>query len=110
MLAEELEQLNVQVEQARQKYDLLESELRAVEAELGTFSADRQRFDALRDACNALDKLKELKADELFWGGISEAPDIAGYMGRARSRLAGFEAEIGGILESQASLRQQVDQ
>ena len=108
--AEELEQLNIQVEQARQKHDVLESELRAVEAELQSFSPDRQRFDALRDACNALDKLNQLKADELFWGGISEAQNIAGYMEQARGRLAGFEGEIGGILGKQASLQQQINQ
>jgi hypothetical protein len=110
MFAEELEQLNIQVEQARQKYDLLESELRAVETELQSFSADRQRFDALRDACNALDKLKELKSAELFWGGIPESRDIAGYMEPARSRLATFEGEISGVLEQEASLHQQIDQ
>ena len=110
MFAEELEQLNIQVEQARQKYDLLESELRAVEAELQSFSADRQRFDALRDACNSLDKLKELKSDELFWGGIPESRDIPGYMEPARSRLATFDGEISGVLEQQASLHQQINQ
>ena len=110
MLAEELEQLNIQIEQARRKHDGLEGELRAVESELETFSADRQRFAALRDACNALEKLKELKADELFWGGISGAPNIAGYMEGARSRLAVFEGEISGILEKQTSLHQQIVQ
>jgi hypothetical protein len=65
MLAEELEQLNLQIEQARQKHAVLENELRPVEAELESFSADRQRFD---------------------------------------------EGEIGGILEKQASLQQQINQ
>ena len=110
MLAEDLEQLNIQVEKARQKHDVLESELRPVEAELESFSADRQRFDALRDVCNALEKLKKLEADELFWGGISEAQNIDGNMERARSRLAGFEEEIRGILEKQATLQQQINQ
>jgi hypothetical protein len=110
MFTEELEQLNIQVEHARQKYDLLESELRAVEKELQSFSADRQRFDALRDACKALDKLKELKSDELFWGGIPESREIAGYMEPARSRLATFEGEISGVLEQEASLHQQIHQ
>lgn len=110
MLAEELEQLNLQIEQARQKHDVLESELRPVEVELESFSADRQRFDALRDVCNALDKLKEMKADELFWGGISEAQNNAGYMERAKSQLASFEEEIGGVLEKQASLQQQINE
>lgn len=110
LLAEELEQLNIQIEKAQQRHDLLGSELRSVEAELESFSADRQRFDALRDACNALDRLKELKADELLWGGMSEARTIAGCMERARSQIASFEGEISGILEQQASLQGQINQ
>ncbi|MGE5189200.1 MAG: AgmX/PglI C-terminal domain-containing protein [Gemmatimonadota bacterium] len=108
MLAEELEQLNTQLEQARQKHDALAGQLRAVEAEVESFSADRQRFDALRDVCSALDRLKELKADGLLWGGMTEAPDITGCVEGARSRLAGFEREIGGVLERHASIRQQI--
>ena len=61
MLADELAQLQEQIEHTRKKYDVLEGELRVVEAELETFSADRQRFDAVRDVCTALDKLGELK-------------------------------------------------
>ncbi len=109
MLAEELAQLNAQIEQTRQKHEVLEGELRAVEAELETFSADRQRFDALRDVCNALDKLGELKADELFWEGVAEAQNVAGHLERARSRVARFEGEISGILEKQASLQGQIN-
>ncbi len=109
MLAEELEQLNIQLEKAGQRHDVLAGELRTVEAELETFSADRQRFNALRDVCNALDRLKELKADELFWGGVSAAPDIAGCMEGARIRLAGFEGEIRGVLERHTSLQQQMN-
>ncbi len=110
ILAEELAQLNAQIEQVRQKHEALDGELRVVEAELETFSADRQRFDALRDVCNALDKLGGLKADELFWEGVAEAQNVAGHVDRARSRVAGFEGEISGILEKQASLQGQINQ
>jgi hypothetical protein len=110
MLAEELAQLSTQSEQVRQKHKALEGELRVVEAELETFSADRQRFDALRDVCNSLDKLGELKADELFWEGVAEAQNVAGYVKRAMSRVARFEGEISGILEKQASLQGQINQ
>ncbi len=109
ILAEELAQLNAQIERSREKHEALEGELRAVEAELETFSADRQRFDALRDVCNALDKLGELKADGLFWEGVAEAPNVAGHVKRARSRVARFEGEIGGILEKQATLQGQIN-
>ena len=110
MLESELAPLNVQIEKARQKREAIESELRVVEAELKTFSADRQRFDALQDVCNALEKLGELKADELFWEGIPEAEDAAGHVERLRSRVARFEGEISGILEKQASYQEQINQ
>jgi outer membrane biosynthesis protein TonB len=109
MLAEELAQLNAQIEQVRQKHEALEGESRVVEAELETFSADRQRFDALREVCNALDKLGELQSDELFWEGVAEAQNVAGHVERARSRVARFEGEISGILEKQASLQGQIN-
>lgn len=110
MLAQELAPLEALIEQARQKKEALEGELRAVEAELETFSAERQRFDALRDVCNAFDRLGDLKADELFWEGVAVAQDAAGLVERARSRVARFEGEIGGILEQQASLQGQINQ
>jgi outer membrane biosynthesis protein TonB len=110
LLEQELAPLNAQIEQARQKREALESELGVVEAELETFSADKQRFDALRDVCNALDKLGELKADELFWEGIPEAKDAAGHIERVRGRVVHFEGEIRGILEKQASLQEQISQ
>jgi hypothetical protein len=110
MLAQELAPLEALIEQARQRKEALEGELRAIEAELETFSAERQRFDALRDVCNAFDRLGDLNADELFWEGVAEAQDAAGHVERARSRVARFEGEIGGILEKQASLQGQINQ
>ncbi len=110
LLADELAQLSVQIEQTRQEQESLESELRAVDAELETFSADRRRFDVLRDVCAGLDKLGELKADDLFWEGVAEPQNIAGHLERARSRVARFEGEISGILGKQASLQGQINQ
>ena len=102
--------MNTQIEQVEKKREALESELRVVEAEISKFSADRQRFDALQDVCTALDKLSELKADELFWEGIPEAKDAARHVEQVRSRVARFEGEISGILEKQASYQEQINQ
>jgi hypothetical protein len=110
MLAQELTTLDAQIGRVRQRQEVLEGELRAVEAELETFSAERQRIDALRDVCKAFDKLGDLKADDLLWEGGAEAQDAAGHVERARSRVARFEGEIGGILEKQASLQGQINQ
>ena len=110
ILESELAPLNTQIEQVEQKREALESELRVVEAEINKFSADRQRFDALQDVCNALDKLSELKADELFWEGIPEAKDAALHVEQVRSRVARFEGKISGVLEKQASYQEQINQ
>jgi len=74
-----------------QKHEVLRGELCVVEAELEGFSADRQCFDALWDVCNALDKLRELEADELFWEGVAEARNAVGHVERARIRVTYFE-------------------
>jgi hypothetical protein len=110
MLELELAPLSVQIEQTRQKREALESKLHVVEAELKTFSSDKQRFDALQDVCNALDRLGELKSEELFWKGFPEAKDGNGHVKRVRSRVARFEKGISGILEKQASYQKQIDQ
>ena len=110
MLAQELAPLNAQIEHVRQKHDMLERELCVVDAELETYSSDKQRFDALRDVCDALDKLEELKADELFWEGLPEANNAARHLERVRGRVARFEDEIRGIMEKKASLQGQIDQ
>ena len=102
--------LNAQIEQVRGTLAELECEMRVAEAELETFSADRLRFDALRDACNVLDRLDELEAGQLFWGEVPEFKDPAGHIERLRSRIARFDGEIRGVLEKQANLKAQVNQ
>ena len=110
LLEQELAPLNAQVEQVREALAELECEMRAVEAELETFSADRLRFDALRDACNVFDRLDELEAGQLFWGEVPEFKDSAGHIVRLRSRIASFDEEIRGTLEKQANLKAQGNQ
>ena len=110
LLAQELAPLNAQIDLVRQKHERLAGELRVVEAELETFSADKQRYDALKDVCNAFDKLEELKADELFWAGLPEGKNTAQHLERVRGRVADFDEEIRGILENQESLRQKINQ
>jgi hypothetical protein len=110
LLEHELAPLNAQIEQAQNKREVLEGELRLVEAELEKHSAARQRIDALRDVCNALEKLGELKAGELFWKGIPGSEDAAGHLARVRGRVVRFEGQIHGILEKQASFQAQISQ
>jgi len=109
-LEKELAPLHQQIERVRRKREALGSELRLVEAELERASASKQRFDALQAVCMALDRLKELKADELFWEGAADARQAAALVEQAKGRLVRFEGEMKGILEKQASLRTQINQ
>jgi hypothetical protein len=109
ILAEELAPLKSQIEKAAHIRESLEGELHTVESELEKFSAERQRFDALKEVCNALDRLAELNADELFWKDFPDVSDSADHVESLRSRAAGFEGEISGFLEKQASLKEEID-
>jgi outer membrane biosynthesis protein TonB len=110
ILANELAQLNVQIEQVGQEHDALAWELRVVDAEIQTFATDIQRFDALRDVCSALDKLGNLEASDLFWQGVSEPQNVSVHREQVRNRIAHFDGEISGILGKQASLKGQINQ
>ncbi|NIQ12140.1 MAG: hypothetical protein GWO23_21980, partial [Gammaproteobacteria bacterium] len=108
ILAQELAPLEAQIEHYRKKREAVEEELRVVEDELSAFSAERDQFDALRDVCNALDKLGELKAEELFWEGLPEVKDVSGHLESVRNRVARFEEEISVVLEKQKSLQEKI--
>ena len=109
ILEEELAPLNAQIEHVRRRQEDLERQLRAVEAELDTFSSDRKRFEALQEVCQALDKLAGLEAENLFWDGIADAGEAAEHVQRSRKRIVTFEGELSGILEAQAKFQKQVN-
>ena len=108
ILSEELAPLNAQIEQTKGKVAELESDLRVLEAELETFSTDKKRFDALRDVCDALDRLGELGAGELFWADMPQVGDAAGLVQQLRNRMSGFEEEIQEVLQKQKALETQI--
>lgn len=109
-LEQELASLNLQIEKVQGVLTELGSEMRVTEAELETFSAERLRFDAMRDACNALARLEELEASQLFWGDIAEVKDVSGHIERVQSRIALFDSEIRGVLERHTHLKTQLEQ
>jgi len=110
LLEQELAPLEAQIKQVRQRLVALKGELCAVEAELNTFSDDRERFGALREVCDALDRLGEIHAGGLFWDEIPGAGDLAGHLEKMRSRIASFEEETRGASEKQRSVQGQIDQ
>jgi hypothetical protein len=100
--------LNAQIEKTRRYQAALQDQLRKVESKLDEISGIRQRYEALGEVCSALDKLGELKADELFWKGIAENGGAAQHLEKIRGRVTRFEGKISGILEKQTSLQGQI--
>jgi outer membrane biosynthesis protein TonB len=110
LLEEELAPLHAQMEHTRGKLEVLKNELRTVEAELEKFSSDRQQIDALETVCIALDKLSELKAEELFWKGLNSDQSAEKHLNHVRQHITDFEGKISGFLEKQSALQVKVEQ
>jgi len=109
LLAEELAPLNAKIEKTQSQLETLKAEMGVVEAELEKYAAARQRMEALKAVCDALDKLEELKGGALFWKGLSEVDDAEGHLKNVRVRISRFEERISGVLEKQESLQEQID-
>ena len=110
LLEQELAPLNAQIQKVLEMREMYEERFDAVTAELERYTDARQRIEALQDACDALDKLAELDAAELFWKAIPGEVDGTEHLKRVRKRVDRFEEKICGIQEDQAHLRWQVDQ
>ena len=108
-LAAELAPIQKQIERTQEQRRLLEGELRSVLAEIEAFSADKQRFDALRDVCSALDVLAERGAGDFFWGELPGGGDAAGHLARLRDRIARFEGETRGTQEKHDKLKAEIN-
>jgi len=110
LLSQELEPLKAQIGQVQQKLAALKKELGEADKEAQAFAVDRQRFEALRDVCNAIDRLGELQAANLFWEGLPANTDTVEHLGRLRERIAQFEGEIQGVLDRQKGLKGKIQQ
>ncbi len=110
VLAAELADLQEKIGHVRRKHQTLEDELRTIDAELERLGVDRQRFAAVQDVCQALDRLVELKADDIFWEGVANPRQAAGLVERARNRVTSFEGKLHAVLEQQAALKKLIQQ
>jgi len=64
--------LRVELEESRQRIDVLARELHQVGAELEGLEVERQRYALLHDVCGGLEKLDEGEAANLFWNGLAD--------------------------------------
>jgi uncharacterized membrane protein YgcG len=108
LLYEELAPLNAQIEGTEQRLRSLEAELRIIDAELETHLAVKQRYGALREVCNALDRLDELDAGDLFWGELKDIAETGERLKSLRSRIASFEGQAQGVEEHREAVKTKI--
>ena len=108
LLYEELAPLNAQIEATEARFKDLEADLRVIDAELETHLALKQRFEALKDVCDALDRLDELDAGNLFWGELTDFADTGERLELLRSRIAQFEEQAQGIEEHRETVKAKI--
>lgn len=83
--------LQEQLAESRERLEALARTLRATDQQLEALSTERQQYQLLQDACEALEKLGEMDAAQLFWGErLSGEPSIE-HLRRVRARVAGFQ-------------------
>ena len=98
-----------QLAEARAKLDGLVQNLHKVDAELTALSTERRQHQLLKDACGALEQLRETGGAELFWGDRGSATG-EDQLRRARGRADAFQKRVGGIEDRRQTLVDQIRQ
>jgi outer membrane biosynthesis protein TonB len=91
------EALDAQLNEARERLGALDRDLRAVDAELEALAGEHARYQALEGACDALARLGELGAAELFWGERFAGEKSAEHLQRVRARVNVFQQQWGKV-------------
>ena len=86
--------LRDQVARSEQSMQALESDLRAIDAELEALSQRNPQYDLLSQVCCGLDDLEDLGGAHLFWGNQGGAEASAEQLRLARQRIDDFADEI----------------
>lgn len=101
--------LNARMGEVREELSDLEMQMRVAQAELDMVSSDRLCYDALRDACDALERLGSLAVGQLFWEALPEIRDPEVRVSRVRGCVTRFDEEIRGSLEKSAQLKAKIN-
>jgi hypothetical protein len=102
------QKLREQLALEREKLDGLVAKLRGVDGELDALAGERQKHKLLHEACGALEALAELGGNRLFWGGRADA-EAAQHIREVRSRMDGFEKQLGEIEDRREALLAEID-
>lgn len=110
VVSQEQQDLNARIEEVRKAITQLKKKVSAVDAELAAIATERERYDVLNEICQALDKLDELGAGELFWGEEAAARDTTAHLNRVRGLASDFTEKVAAIEQRRASLQEKIQQ
>jgi outer membrane biosynthesis protein TonB len=102
--------LHNQVAEVIRKLEALEQRRRALDDELETHANQRVQYQLLGTICSSLDRLEEMGASGLFWGGELAGVSRDKQLQRVREDVAAFEKKIGAIEGVRAGVQAEIDQ
>src|SRR5664279_5712008 len=85
--------LQSQISYASRSLEGHEEKLRALDAELDTYSNQRLKYQLLGTICTSLEKLDEMGASELFWDSKNTGYSPDKQLQRVRGGVAEFESK-----------------
>jgi len=98
-----------QITVAREKIAGLEGRLHEIDSELEALSGQRQQFQWLGEAWDALNKLSEIGAAPLFWGDQLNGFDPEQRLQRVGHDVGEFREKIAAIEQARQSLSTELD-
>ena len=93
--SENEEVLRAQLEQSRERLDGFVRELHVIDAELEDLATERCQYELLHEVCGGLEKLGQLGATGLFWGGRAADREADDHLRLVRSRVDEFQRRLG---------------
>ena len=110
VVSQEQQDLNARIEKVRKTITQLKKKASAVDAELDAIATERERYELLNEICQALDKLDELGAADLFWGERAPARETAAHLNRVRSVASDFTEKVAAIEQRRESLQNEIQE
>jgi len=112
-IRQEQKAIEAQIVQVQQKLGALEADLRNLDAELEALGDRREQYELLLQICSALDRLDELGASRLFWGGRLGEDVSTDHVVDIRARVEEFSGQfdkVGGRREEIVREIREVDE
>lgn len=98
-LSEQKDAINQQIAEAQQELRGFEQALAAVDAELAGLAEQRWQYDLLQQAVDAVQRLEDEGAAQLFWGDKLAAGDGVAHLGDLSQRVNAFHDQVQRIVE-----------